>query len=81
MTDSALTIDTLRTQIAAILEDPDSEFGNDDNLIDAGLDSMRAMNLAMYWDENGVPLDFTDLAEAPTVSELWALLAERQQTA
>ena len=48
------------------------------NLLDQGLDSMRAMNLAMEWEAEGVPLDFADLAEAPTLVQLWALVEERQ---
>ena len=39
---------------------------------------MRVMNLVMQWDEQGVPLDFADIAEAPSVAGLWALLEQRQ---
>lgn len=72
-----LTMNQLRAQIEEMLEEPVT-IGEDDNLIDIGLDSMRAMNLAMRWDEAGVPLDFTDLAEAPTLRELWTMLEARQ---
>ncbi|MFC4253919.1 phosphopantetheine-binding protein [Altererythrobacter xixiisoli] len=75
---STMTLEKLRADIAALLEDAPESFGDDENLMDLGLDSMRAMNLAMQWDEDGVPLDFADLAEAPTVAGLWALLSERQ---
>lgn len=75
---TAITLEKLRADIAALLEDAPETFGDDENLMDLGLDSMRAMNLAMEWDEAGVPLDFADLAEAPTVAGLWALLSERQ---
>ncbi len=75
---TAITLEKLRADIAALLEDAPESFGDDENLMDLGLDSMRAMNLAMEWDEAGVPLDFADLAEAPTVAGLWALLEERQ---
>ena len=50
---------------------------DDDNLMDLGLDSMRAMNLVVKWEEAGVPLDFTDLAEAMTLAGLWAALGAR----
>lgn len=75
----SLTLDQLRADIAGMLDEATAEIGNDDNLLDAGLDSMRAMNLAMQWDEAGVPLDFADLAEAPTIAALWTLLRERQE--
>lgn len=73
-----ITLERLRSDIAAILEEDVSTVADDANLIDIGLDSMRAMNLVMQWDEEGVPLDFADLAEAPTVAGLWAILEERR---
>lgn len=78
---SPITREQLRADILSILEDEPDELGDDDNLIDMGLDSMRAMNLLVKWDEDGVPIDFADLAGAPTIAELWALLSERQGAA
>lgn len=78
MTATPMTLEQLRADIMEMLEDVQGAVGDSDNLIDAGLDSMRAMNLATRWDEAGVPLDFADLAEAPSIAELWALLRERQ---
>jgi aryl carrier-like protein len=75
MTD--LTLERLRADIAAAIEVPADAIGDTDNLLDAGLDSMRAMNLALQWGDEGVPLDFTDIAEAPTVAGLWALAEPR----
>ena len=72
-----LTMNQLRAQIEEMLEEPVT-IGEDDNVIDGGLDSMRAMNLAMLWEEAGVPLDFPDLAEAPPLRELWTMLEARQ---
>lgn len=80
MTDLPITLDQLRADIAEILEEDLSTIGDDDNLMDLGLDSMRAMNLASHWDETGVPLDFTDLAEAMTVRALWETLNQKQQS-
>jgi len=65
-----LTLQRLREDIAAMIEEDASVVGDNDNLMDLGLDSMRAMNLVMQWDEQGVPLDFADLAEAPTLAGL-----------
>ncbi len=78
MTDQPITLERLRADIAAMLGEDPSIVGEGDNLMDLGLDSMRAMNLVMQWDEQGVPLDFTDLAEAMTLGGLWAILQERQ---
>ncbi|WP_347303577.1 phosphopantetheine-binding protein [Croceibacterium sp. TMG7-5b_MA50] len=50
----------------------------DISLLDQGLDSMRAMNLAMEWEELGIPLDFADLAQVPTLAGLWVLVEERR---
>jgi aryl carrier-like protein len=73
-----LTLQQLRADIAAIIEQDPSAIGDSDNLIDLGLDSMRVMNLAMQWEEQGVPLDFADLIEAPTVAGLWAIVEQRR---
>lgn len=76
----SIGIADLRADIAAMLDVAPDELGDDDNLMDFGLDSMRAINLAMRWEEAGVPLDLSDFAEAPTLRELSALLEERQAT-
>ena len=78
MTDQPVTLESLRADIAAMLEQDPATVGDDDNLMDLGLDSMRAMNLVMQWDEQGVPLDFADLAEATTLGGLWATVQERR---
>lgn len=74
----ALTVETMRADIARIIHEDPEEIGLDDNLMDLGLDSMRAMNLILAWSEAGVELDFTALAERPTLAGWWAL-AERVQ--
>ena len=79
MTAQPMTLELLRADIVAILEEAPGVVGDDDNLLDSGLESMRAMNLAMLWEEKGVPLDFADLAEAATIAELWAVLRQRQE--
>ena len=79
MTDAPLILEKLRADIAAMLEEAPDAIGDEDNLMDFGLDSMRAMNLALQWEEEGVPVDFGDIAETPTLSGLWALVQARQQ--
>nr|WP_277750409.1 phosphopantetheine-binding protein [Croceibacterium ferulae] len=72
------SFDAFRAQMAEMLELAPGDLSADAPLMDQGLDSMRAMNLAMQWEEEGVPLDFADLAEAQSLAELWALVEERQ---
>ncbi len=81
MTPASVTIERLRADVAAIIEEPLDAVGVDDNLLDLGLDSMRAMNLAMQWEQDGLPIDFGDLGEAGTIAELWALVRARQEGA
>ncbi|MEC9066770.1 MAG: phosphopantetheine-binding protein [Pseudomonadota bacterium] len=76
MTD--ISREALRTDIADILEIAPADLADDANLMDAGLDSMRAMNLAAQWEERGLPLDFADLGEAQTLAEIHALAQARQ---
>lgn len=78
MTEPALTIDKLRADVAAMLEIDPGEVGDADNLMDLGLDSMRAMNLTLQWGDEGVPLDFADLAENMTLGEIWTVIEDRQ---
>ena len=78
MTDPILTFERLREDIAAMIEIDVATVGDDDNLIDLGLDSMRAMNLMLQWSDEGVPLDFADLAENMSLNDLWAVVQERQ---
>ncbi|CAN7701330.1 phosphopantetheine-binding protein [Pararhizobium sp. LjRoot238] len=71
------TREQMRLDIAAMIyADPD-EIGADDNLMDLGLDSMRAMNLVLLWQERGITLDFSELAECPTLAGWWAVAQRR----
>lgn len=77
MTDPTLTLDRLRTDIAAMLEVDASEVGDRDNLMDLGLDSMRTMNLVQQWEDAGLPIEFPDLAETMTLAGLWDAVSDR----
>lgn len=67
------TMEQMRHDIATMIYvDPD-EIGDDDNLMDLGLDSMRAMNLLLLWQERGTVLQFSDLAAAPTLINWWGV--------
>ncbi|MEN3070327.1 isochorismatase family protein [Uliginosibacterium sediminicola] len=67
----------LHAEVAKMLEMPTSELGLDDNLLYAGLDSIRLMSLLERWKRAGAHLSFVQLAEHPTVAQWWALLISR----
>lgn len=68
------SLDDLRARIAAQLQLPASDLGNDDNLIDWGLDSIRIMALLEVWRRGGRELSFMQLAEQATLTAWWNLL-------
>ncbi|MGI6244431.1 MAG: phosphopantetheine-binding protein [Pseudochelatococcus sp.] len=70
---SAFTRETMRADIARVIGEDPADIGDDDSLIDLGLDSIRAMMLVQHWRERGLPLDFARLAEKPTLAQWWAL--------
>lgn len=78
MTDFPLSLERMRADIAAMIHEDPSSVGDDDNLMDLGLDSMRAMNLVLKWSEAGVELDFSELAERVTLAGWWAIVRRRQ---
>lgn len=65
------TIEKLRADIAEIIGLPVGEVGDEDNLMDLGLDSIRVMTLALKWEQEGLRLDFATLAEEMTLA-VWA---------
>lgn len=67
-------IDALHAEVAKMLEMPKSDLGLDDNLLYAGLDSIRLMSLLERWKRAGAQLTFVQLAEHPTLVQWWALL-------
>lgn len=71
----APTLAQVRAQVLALLDEP---VADDDDLIDAGLDSVRVMGLVEQWKAEGRDVDFTDLAADPTVRGFHACLQERR---
>ncbi|MBE9607181.1 phosphopantetheine-binding protein [Acetobacteraceae bacterium H6797] len=69
----SLTREKMHADIARALRMPVDEVMGDDDLNDLGLDSMRAMNLVLSWQESGVTLEFGQLAENVTLDAWWAL--------
>lgn len=76
MTDATqtLSLETMRADIARILHEDPSEIGNDDSLIDLGLDSIRAMALVTRWRDAGADVEFSELAEDARLSHWWAVV-------
>lgn len=70
-----LTLNQVRADIAAVLDLPVPEIGDDQDLLDLGLDSMRMMTLAEQWAEAGADIHFVDLAGSLTVAGCWAQLS------
>ena len=70
------SIDALRQQIIPLLDEDSEDIGNDENLIDYGLDSVRIMELATRWRKIRADIDFIALAKSPTLDSWWALLTE-----
>jgi len=65
----------LRAQILPLLDDDSDDIGNDENLIDYGLDSVRIMALATGWRKIRGDIAFVALAKTPTIDGWWALLS------
>ncbi|CUZ01618.1 Isochorismatase [Serratia marcescens] len=72
------SIDALRQQILPLLDEDSEDMGNDETLIDYGLDSVRIMELATRWRKIRSDIDFIALARNPTIDSWWALLSEEK---
>ena len=71
----------MRADVARMVHESPEDIELDDNLIDLGLDSMRMLNLIVSWNETGINLDFSELAEHATLQEWWAVVARKLGTA
>ncbi len=66
---------SLRARLAHLTDDPLHDFGDDDDLSDAGIDSIRLMGAITEWQAAGYAITFEELAEEPTIAAWAALLA------
>ncbi|GAA2689211.1 MULTISPECIES: phosphopantetheine-binding protein [Actinosynnema] len=71
---SELTLDSVRADVAEHLFLEPGEVDDDADLVEAGLDSVRLLDLATRWRGLGAEVGFADLAERPTLSAWWGLL-------
>lgn len=67
----SLTLEQMRADIARITGLPVAEVGDDDDLSDLGLDSLRVMRLVLDWEAAGARVDFGQLAEYATLGDWW----------
>ncbi|OLT44715.1 acyl carrier protein [Saccharomonospora sp. CUA-673] len=74
---AAPTAETVRADVAELLGRDAASIGDDENLMDAGLDSIRIMSLIERWRAAGVDsVEFPDLAEQPELGHWISLVAE-----
>lgn len=72
---SQLTETQLRADVAELLAAAPESIGRDDNLVEAGLDSIRIMTLSDRWQAAGAEIGFMELAESPTLRQWWELVS------
>ncbi|KKW67442.1 phosphopantetheine-binding protein [Lampropedia cohaerens] len=76
-TGEMLTLERMRADIAKMVHEDPEAIALDDNLMDLGLDSMRVLNLLVRWNETGIGLDFSELAEHTTLQGWWEVVQRR----
>ncbi len=75
---AVITTDDIREAVAQVLG---HTVADDDDLIQAGLDSIRMMRLAGRWRKAGADVNFAQLAEVPSIAAWERLLAAATTTA
>ena len=77
-TNDVLDLERMRADVARVLDCDVADIGDDDNLIDLDLDSMRMLGLVLAWGNTGLPLEFSQLAEHSTLRQWWAVVQKLQ---
>lgn len=78
---TALTLERMRADVAEMIGEAPEEIGNDENLMDLGLDSMRVLGLVLAWGNTGIALEFSHLAEHATLGDWWTVVQRLQAQA
>lgn len=68
----------LRQLLLSYIDEGESEFADDDNLMDYGLDSVQVMSLVAEWEKHGVKVTFEELARKPSLNAWWTLYSQKQ---
>lgn len=71
--ETPFTPERIRADVEAVLEEEPGTLGEDEDLLDRGMDSIRLMSLVEKWRTDGAETDFVALAEDPSISA-WARL-------
>ncbi len=74
----AITLERMRADIADMIHEDPEEIGLEDNLMDLGIDSMRLLNLILKWQEDGLDLEFAELADRFTLAGWWEAIQAKQ---
>ncbi|WP_256644499.1 phosphopantetheine-binding protein [Stenotrophomonas sp. 9(2022)] len=77
-TNDVLDLERMRADVARVLDCEPADIGDDDNLMDLDLDSMRMLGLVLAWSNTGLPLEFSQLAEHSTLRQWWAVVQKLQ---
>lgn len=67
----------LRAALRELADEPLDDLADDDDLSDAGIDSIRLMGVITQWQQAGLAVTFEELAEEPTIAA-WAELLGRR---
>ena len=73
-----LDLERMRADVARVLDCDAADIGDDDNLIDLDLDSMRMLGLVLAWGNTSLPLEFSQLAEHTTLRQWWGVVQKLQ---
>ncbi|WP_238009494.1 salicylate synthase [Dactylosporangium sp. AC04546] len=71
-------LDELRRIAAELTEEDPDDIGADDNLFELGLESIALMRLVQRWRQDGIEVNFAELAERPTLNGWAELLRSRR---
>ncbi|MEU4567081.1 phosphopantetheine-binding protein [Micromonospora sp. NPDC023956] len=74
---TSLTLSDLRADVAEMLFLEPEELSDADDLLEQGLDSIRAVQLVERWRERGAEVSFIELVERPTLAHWWTLITSR----
>jgi aryl carrier-like protein len=74
-----LTRQLLRQMVASCLRLEPAELpGDDEDLVDHGLDSISTMRLISAWHRRGIEVGFPELMARPTLGHWWQLLSQER---
>ncbi|MGG3520415.1 isochorismatase [Bacillus pseudomycoides] len=73
------TLQSVREQVAELLRELPADIGDNEDLLNRGLDSVRIMSLVEKWRQIGVEVTFADLAERPTIYDWFNLVSSQEE--